>query len=58
MRVPPGHYVTPDYPVLSAGPTPHTPFERWDFQIVGEVDAPRRWRHPTRSVIRNEDVAL
>ena len=42
-RVPPGQYVTPDYPVLSAGPTPHTPIDRWDFQIVGEVDTPRRW---------------
>ena len=24
-RVPPGQYVTHDFPVLSAGPTPHTP---------------------------------
>ena len=24
-RVPPGQYVTQDFPVLSAGPTPHTP---------------------------------
>jgi len=30
-RVPPGQYVTRDYPVLSAGPTPHTPIEKWDF---------------------------
>ena len=29
-RVPPGQYVTRDFPVLSAGPTPHTPPERWD----------------------------
>jgi DMSO/TMAO reductase YedYZ molybdopterin-dependent catalytic subunit len=42
-RVPPGQYVTPDYPVLSAGPTPHTPLDQWDFTIVGEVDEPRRW---------------
>jgi hypothetical protein len=33
-RVPPGQYVTDDYPVLSAGPTPHTPLDRWDFSIV------------------------
>ena len=26
-RVPPGQYVTNDFPVLSAGPTPHTPLE-------------------------------
>jgi hypothetical protein len=24
-RVPPGQYVTGDFPVLSAGPTPHAP---------------------------------
>jgi DMSO/TMAO reductase YedYZ molybdopterin-dependent catalytic subunit len=42
-RVPPGQYVTDDYPVLSAGPTPHTPLDRWDFAIVGEVDRERVW---------------
>jgi len=42
-RVPPGQYVTRDFPVLSAGPTPHTTLEQWDFSIVGEVDEPRRW---------------
>jgi len=33
-RVPPGQYVTDDFPVLSAGPTPHTPLEEWTFSIV------------------------
>jgi DMSO/TMAO reductase YedYZ molybdopterin-dependent catalytic subunit len=42
-RVPPGQYVTTDFPVLSAGPTPHTPLEDWDFRIIGEVDEPVRW---------------
>jgi DMSO/TMAO reductase YedYZ molybdopterin-dependent catalytic subunit len=42
-RVPPGQYVTPDFPVLSAGPTPHTPLDRWDFTIRGEVDDEVRW---------------
>ena len=36
-RVPPGQYVRPDFPVLSAGPTPHTPLEQWSFTIDGEV---------------------
>ena len=26
-RVPPGQYLTDDFPVLSAGPTPHTPLD-------------------------------
>jgi len=42
-RLPPGQYLTRDFPVLSAGPTPHPPLDRWDFVIKGEVAAPRRW---------------
>jgi DMSO/TMAO reductase YedYZ molybdopterin-dependent catalytic subunit len=42
-RVPPGQYVTDDFPVLSAGPTPHTRLEEWDFTIAGEVDELQRW---------------
>jgi DMSO/TMAO reductase YedYZ molybdopterin-dependent catalytic subunit len=42
-RLPPGQYETDDFPVLSAGPTPHTPLDRWDFTIVGAIDQPRRW---------------
>ncbi|MGH2585914.1 MAG: sulfite oxidase-like oxidoreductase [Dehalococcoidia bacterium] len=42
-RLPPGQYLERGFPVLSAGPTPRTPLERWDFAIVGEVDEPRRW---------------
>ena len=33
-RVPPGQYVTDDFPVLSAGPTPRTPLEEWSFAVV------------------------
>ena len=40
-RIPPGQYVTGDFPVLSAGPTPHTALELWDFSITGELDEPR-----------------
>ncbi len=32
-RLPPGQYLEQGFPVLSAGPTPHTPLERWDFRI-------------------------
>ena len=32
-RVPPGQYVTKDFPVLSAGPTPHTALGQWTFSI-------------------------
>ena len=42
-RVPPGQYATDDFPVLSAGPTPHTPLDDWTFTIDGEIDEPLRW---------------
>jgi DMSO/TMAO reductase YedYZ molybdopterin-dependent catalytic subunit len=42
-RIPPGQYVVDDFPVLSAGATPHTPLDRWDFTIEGDVDKPRKW---------------
>ena len=41
-RVPPGQYVTSDFPVLSAGPTPHTPLARWSFSITGGRE-PKSW---------------
>jgi DMSO/TMAO reductase YedYZ molybdopterin-dependent catalytic subunit len=42
-RVPPGQYVTADFPVLSAGPTPHTALEQWTFEVNGLVKEPKRW---------------
>ena len=42
-RVPPGQYVTRDFPVLSAGPTPYTQLDAWDFTIRGAVDHPVSW---------------
>jgi DMSO/TMAO reductase YedYZ molybdopterin-dependent catalytic subunit len=42
-RVPPGQCVTGDFPVLSAGPTPHTTLAQWSFGIDGAVDEPVSW---------------
>jgi DMSO/TMAO reductase YedYZ molybdopterin-dependent catalytic subunit len=42
-RLPPGQYLVEDFPVLSAGPTPHTPLEEWSFTISGAIDEPRSW---------------
>jgi DMSO/TMAO reductase YedYZ molybdopterin-dependent catalytic subunit len=42
-RLPPGQYLTDDFPVLSAGPTPHTPLEEWTFTIDGLVKETAMW---------------
>ncbi|KQR38242.1 molybdopterin-dependent oxidoreductase [Microbacterium sp. Leaf159] len=34
-RLPPGQYLTADFPVLSAGPTPRVQTDTWEFAIVG-----------------------
>jgi DMSO/TMAO reductase YedYZ molybdopterin-dependent catalytic subunit len=42
-RLPPGQYLTSDFPVLSAGPTPHTPTDQWSFSIDGAVESSLSW---------------
>jgi len=42
-RVPPGQYVTEDFPVLSAGPTPHVQLDSWTFEIQRGGDLLHSW---------------
>jgi DMSO/TMAO reductase YedYZ molybdopterin-dependent catalytic subunit len=42
-RVPPGQYVTRDFPVLSAGPTPRVDTGGWSFAVDGAVDGAQSW---------------
>ena len=42
-RIPPGQYLTNDFPVLSAGPTPHMPLDKWAFTIDGLVKEKVSW---------------
>jgi len=42
-RLPPGQYLTRDFPVLSAGPTPRTDLGSWTFALDGNVGASRSW---------------
>ena len=49
-RLPPGQYLTDGFPVLSAGPTPHTSLDMWTFsaraaRLAGAPRRPAR-RHP------------
>ena len=42
-RVPPSQYITEDFPVLTAGPTPRLALDQWSFTIEGLVDKKVRW---------------
>jgi len=55
-RVPPGQYVTRDFPVLSAGPTPHTELADWSFTIRGAVDEERSWTWDEFRALPSETV--
>jgi DMSO/TMAO reductase YedYZ molybdopterin-dependent catalytic subunit len=57
-RVPPGQYVTDDFPVLSAGPTPHTPLEEWSFTIQGAVDEPASWTWEEFTALPSEQITV
>ena len=57
-RVPPGQYVTDDFPVLSAGPTPHTPLADWTFTVRGAVGEQRSWAWEEFAALRSETVTV
>ncbi len=42
-RLPPGQYLTNEFPVLSAGPTPNIDLAKWTFTIAGLVREPVSW---------------
>ena len=55
-RLPPGQYETPDFPVLSAGPTPRTPLATWDFVLHGVEGPAARWTWDEFQTLPHETV--
>ena len=55
-RIPPGQYVVRDFPVLSAGPTPHRSLADWTFSIEGEVDQEKHWTWSELHALPSETV--
>src|SRR5262245_56380034 len=41
--LPPGQYLTTDFPVLSAGPTPRIAPAEWSFTLTTETGEGRTW---------------
>ena len=58
IRLPPGQYLTPDFPVLSAGPTPHVPLEAWALTVTTEDGAQRSWSWPQLMALPAESVTV
>jgi DMSO/TMAO reductase YedYZ molybdopterin-dependent catalytic subunit len=56
--LPPGQYLTRDFPVLSAGPTPHHPLTSWSFTVQGEVEEPVSWSWDELRALPSETVTV
>ena len=57
-KLPPGQYETRDFPVLSTGPTPHTPLDEWSFSVAGAVGEARSWTWDEFSALPMETVTV
>lgn len=57
-RIPPGQHLTDDFPILSAGPTPHTPLSEWNFTIRGAVQTPISWAWDEFRALPSETVTV
>jgi len=55
-RLPPGQYTVQDFPVLTVGPTPHTPVEQWTFSIRGAVEPERSWSWEELRALPSETI--
>jgi DMSO/TMAO reductase YedYZ molybdopterin-dependent catalytic subunit len=57
-RLPPGQYETHDFPVLSAGPTPHRSLDQWTFDITGAVGRETGWSWDEFLALPSETVTV
>jgi len=57
-RVPPGQYVTTDFPVLSAGPTPRVQLEEWSFTVTDAGGDTLEWTWSEFTSLPTETVTV
>ncbi|GAA0380267.1 molybdopterin-binding protein [Acrocarpospora corrugata] len=58
VKLPPGQYLTHDFPVLSAGPTPRIGLDRWEFTIDTELGETHRWSWADLMALPSETPTL
>jgi DMSO/TMAO reductase YedYZ molybdopterin-dependent catalytic subunit len=57
-KLPPGQYETQGFPVLSAGPTPRIPLDRWQFTIATEQGKTHSWSWPQLLSLAQEEARV
>jgi DMSO/TMAO reductase YedYZ molybdopterin-dependent catalytic subunit len=58
VDLPPGQYLTRDFPVLSAGPTPQIALDRWQFAVTTEAGNSRAWNWLDLTRLPSEEVTV
>ncbi len=57
--IPPGQYIVEDFPVLTAGRTPRTPLEEWDFTVTEQSGAQlARWTWEQFQALPREEITV
>jgi DMSO/TMAO reductase YedYZ molybdopterin-dependent catalytic subunit len=56
--LPPGQYLTHDFPVLSAGPTPSIPLDSWEFTITTETGLRHAWNWAELLALPSEEPTV
>lgn len=57
-KLPPGQHLTTDFPVLSAGPTPHIPLDQWEFVISDGTKPLKRFDWNTFRALPSETIKV
>jgi DMSO/TMAO reductase YedYZ molybdopterin-dependent catalytic subunit len=57
-ELPPGQYLTTDFPVLAAGPTPRVPLDDWQLTVTTETGAQTRWSWRELIALPSEKVTV
>lgn len=56
--LPPGQYLTDDFPVLSAGPTPQVPLDAWEFTVRSETADAHAWSWAQLMALPSHEVTV
>jgi DMSO/TMAO reductase YedYZ molybdopterin-dependent catalytic subunit len=57
-RLPPGQYLTDDFPVLSAGPTPDVSLDAWAFRVRTEAGDAHTWTWSELTALPTETITV
>ena len=56
VNLPPGQYLTDDFPVLSAGPTPRIDLDQWTLGLVTETGDRKTWSWAELMQLPGEEI--